>query len=56
MWHSWLRIPHCHEAAWVTATAQVRSLAWEFPHAVGTAKKIIIMIIIIIITQMYTTL
>ena len=24
--------------AWVTAVAQVLSLAWELPHAVGTAK------------------
>ena len=26
-------------AAGVTAVALVQSLAWEFPHAVGTAKK-----------------
>ena len=26
-------------AAWVTAMAQVRSLAWEYPHAMNTAKK-----------------
>ena len=27
-------------AAWVTAVAQVRSLAWELPSAVDVAKKI----------------
>ena len=25
--------------AWVTAVAQVRSLAWELPHAEGMAKN-----------------
>ena len=25
--------------AWVTVVVQVQSLAWEFPHAVGEAKK-----------------
>ena len=26
-------------AAWVTAMAQVQSLAWEFTHAAGVAKR-----------------
>ena len=26
-------------APWVTAVAEVQSLAWELPHAAGTAKN-----------------
>ena len=26
-------------AAWLTTMGQVQSLAWEFPHAIGIAKK-----------------
>lgn len=37
MWCSGLSVVTV--AAGVTAVAQVESLAWEFPHAMGVAKK-----------------
>ena len=42
LWLSRLRIWHCHcySSARVAAVAWVWSLAWEFPHAAGTAKKV----------------
>ena len=38
-WFRGLRIQRYHAVALATAVAQVRSLAWELPHAVGAAKK-----------------
>ena len=39
LWLNRLRIQHCHCSSFVTAAAQVGSLAQELPHATGVAKK-----------------
>ena len=40
LWHSGLRILHCHCVAWVAAMVWVRSLAQELPRTIGVAKNI----------------